>query len=102
LVFARIATLAQTQSQRRQLPEVRLTRREHEVLQLLANGYRNGEIAYQLGVALDTVKRHVANICKKFHVRGRRVAIQRAYEYGVLKEAGTAQLVGVSGSSSRG
>jgi DNA-binding NarL/FixJ family response regulator len=102
LVFARIATLARAQSQRRELPEVRLTRREHEVLQLLASGYRNGEIAYQLGVALDTVKRHVANICKKFHVHGRRAVIQRAYEYGALKEAEIAPLVGISGPSSRG
>jgi DNA-binding NarL/FixJ family response regulator len=102
LVFDRIATLARAQSQRRELPEVRLTRREHEVLQLLASGYRNGEIAYQLGVALDTVKRHVANICKKFHVHGRRAVIQRAYEYGALKESEIAPLVGVSGPSSRG
>jgi DNA-binding NarL/FixJ family response regulator len=87
LVFDRIAALARVQSQRRRLPEVRLTRREQEVLQLLARGCRNGEIAYQLGVALDTVKRHVANICKKYQVHGRRAVIQRAYEHKELNEA---------------
>ena len=43
-----------------------LTRREREVLQFMALGHRNGEIAHQLDVALDTVKRHVANICRSF------------------------------------
>ena len=55
------------------------------MLQFIALGHRNGEIAHQLDVALDTVKRHVANICKKFQVHGRRAVIQRAYEHGMLK-----------------
>ena len=102
LVFARIAALSRAQSHSPRLPQVRLTRREREVLQLIARGYRNGEIAHQLGVALDTVKRHVGNICEKFQVHGRRAVLQRAYEQGMLKDAGRARLVGVSGSSISG
>src|SRR5205814_10003957 len=60
LVFARIAALTREQSQRPRLHQVHLTRREREILQLMALGHRNGEIAHQLDVALDTVKRHVA------------------------------------------
>jgi len=97
LVFARIATLTREQSRRPRPHQIYLTRREREVLQLLALGHRNGEIAHQLDVALDTVKRHVANICKKFQVHGRRAVIQWAYEHGMLKDAGRAPLAGVTG-----
>jgi DNA-binding NarL/FixJ family response regulator len=96
LVFARIATLARQQHQRHSLQQVSLTQREREVLQLIALGYRNGEIARHLDVALDTVKRHVANIFKKFHVHGRRAMLQRAYEHGMLKETRYAQPVGAT------
>src|SRR5215471_12679127 len=99
LVFARIAALTREQSQRPRLYQVHLTRREREVLQLMALGCRNGEIAHQLDVALDTVKRHVANICKKFQVHGRRAVIQRAHEHGMLMGTGRAQLAGVAGPS---
>lgn len=99
LVFARIAALTREQGQRPRLHQVHLTRREHEVLQLMALGHRNGEIAHQLDVALDTVKRHVANICKKFQVHGRRAVVQRAYEHGMLKGTGHAPLAGVAGPS---
>ncbi|HEY7495298.1 MAG TPA: response regulator transcription factor [Candidatus Tectomicrobia bacterium] len=88
LVFARIAALTREQSQRPRLHQVHLTPREREVLQLMTLGNRNGEIAHQLDVALDTVKRHVANICKKFQVHGRRAVIQRAYEHGMLHGTG--------------
>lgn len=95
LVFARIAALAR-QQRRHSRQQVSLTPREHEVLQLLGRGCRNGEIAHQLDVALDTVKRHVANIFKKFQVHGRRAVIQRAYEQGLLKEIRHAPFVGVT------
>jgi DNA-binding NarL/FixJ family response regulator len=85
LVFARIATLARERSQHHLPHQTTLTRRECEVLQLMALGYRNGDVARQLGMALDTVKRHVANIYKKLQVHGRRAVIQHAYEYGMLK-----------------
>jgi DNA-binding NarL/FixJ family response regulator len=99
LVFARIAALAHAHNQLHLPHQVHLTRRECEVLQLMALRYHNGEIALQLGVALDTVKRHVANIFKKFQVHGRRAVIQKAYEHGLLTEAGGTPLVGVSDPS---
>jgi DNA-binding NarL/FixJ family response regulator len=101
LVFARIAALTREQSQRPRPHPVHLTQREREVLQLMALGHRNGEIAHQLEVALDTVKRHVANICKKFQVHGRRAVLQRAYEHGMLKGVGRAPLAGIAGPSGR-
>ena len=97
LVFARIAALTRTHSQHPPLPPVHLTRRECEVLQLMAHGHRNGEIASHLAVALETVKRHVANLGKKLQVHGRRAVIQHAYARGLLQGAGRAPWAGVAG-----
>jgi LuxR family transcriptional regulator, maltose regulon positive regulatory protein len=52
-------------------PSDPLTTREHEVLQLLLNGASNREIAHHLVLSMNTVKRHVLNICRKFDVRSR-------------------------------
>jgi LuxR family transcriptional regulator, maltose regulon positive regulatory protein len=55
-----------------------LTAREREVLQLLLDGASNQEIAYHLVVSLNTVKKHVANICGKINVRSRAQVIAKA------------------------
>jgi LuxR family maltose regulon positive regulatory protein len=55
-----------------------LTRREREVLQLLAAGASNREIARRLVLSLGTVKKHVSNICSKLDVQSRTQAIARA------------------------
>jgi DNA-binding NarL/FixJ family response regulator len=48
-----------------------LTRREVEVLKLLAEGLFNKEIAYTLSISEKTVKNHVSNIFKKINVSDR-------------------------------
>ena len=48
-----------------------LTPREREVLQLIAEGKSNQEIAIQLQISLGTVKKHVTNILEKMHLRSR-------------------------------
>jgi LuxR family maltose regulon positive regulatory protein len=55
-----------------------LTRREREVLQLLAEGASNREIAQRLIVSTGTVKKYVYNICGKLGVRSRTQALARA------------------------
>lgn len=49
----------------------RLTKREREVIQLIAQGMSNKEIAQQLNLATNTVKSHVHNALEELHVRTR-------------------------------
>ena len=57
----------------------RLTPREREVLDLLAVGHYYKEIAGQLHISLDTVKRHISHIYGKLHVQNRTEAINKAF-----------------------
>ncbi|HEV8298744.1 MAG TPA: response regulator transcription factor [Acidimicrobiales bacterium] len=52
-----------------------LTRREADVLALLADGLRNNDIAEGLYVSVDTVKTHLRNIYRKLHVTTRSQAV---------------------------
>ena len=51
--------------------EVPLTRRESEVLEQLAHGLTNKEIALALGISYETVKEHVQHILRKVGVNDR-------------------------------
>jgi len=53
-----------------------LTRREREILQLLAMGLSNQEMAEKLVIAEGTLKRHVANLYQKLGVHNRTQAIR--------------------------
>ena len=55
-----------------------LTRREQEVLRLLATGASNQDIAQTLVISLETVKKHVSNLLGKLGVRSRAQAIVEA------------------------
>ena len=55
----------------------KLTPRENEILALLAKGLLYKEIAAQLQISLDTVKRHCFNIYEKLHVKNRTEAINK-------------------------
>ncbi len=57
-----------------------LSPREREVLALLVSGASNQEIAEQLVIAPNTVKRHVKHILAKLQVSNRTEAVIRAYE----------------------
>jgi len=61
-----------------------LTRRELEILRLMAGGYSNGEIADTLGTAEGTVKNHASSILSKLGVRDRTRAVLKALELGVI------------------
>jgi LuxR family transcriptional regulator, maltose regulon positive regulatory protein len=64
-----------------------LSERELEVLRLLAVGKPNREIAGELFVAVDTVKKHVTHIFEKLGAANRTQATARARELGLLADA---------------
>lgn len=70
------------------LPELRyneiLSRRELEVLQLMAEGCSNQEIADQLFVSVHTVKTHTTNIYEKLQVKRRTQAVVKAREFNLI------------------
>jgi DNA-binding NarL/FixJ family response regulator len=67
------------------LPE-HLTRREREVLALIAEGFSNQEIATQLYLAPSTVKWYVHSILRKLEVDSRIKAVSRARELHLTSE----------------
>jgi len=61
-----------------------LTKREVEILRLIAGGYSNREIADALGTAEGTVKNHASSILSKLGVRDRTRAVLKALELGFI------------------
>ena len=56
-----------------------LTRREHEILELLAKGYFYKEIGSNLGISMNTVRSHLKHIYEKLHVQSRKDAAQKFF-----------------------
>ena len=61
-----------------------LTKREVEILRLMAGGYSNREIADALGTAEGTIKNHASSILSKLGVRDRTRAVLKALERGYI------------------
>jgi DNA-binding CsgD family transcriptional regulator/pimeloyl-ACP methyl ester carboxylesterase len=64
-------------------PSENLTRRELEVLRLVAAGESNSQIARRLGLSTHTVERHAANLYRKIGARGRADATAYALRHGL-------------------
>jgi LuxR family maltose regulon positive regulatory protein len=64
-----------------------LTRRETEILPLLAEGLNNNEIADRLCIAPVTVKKHLQNIFKKLGAKNRLEALKKSHEIGVVTQS---------------
>jgi two-component system, NarL family, response regulator LiaR len=62
------------------LAETGISKREFDVLELMAKGLSNQEIADKLFVSLNTVKTHTANLLVKLEAKRRTQAIQKAKE----------------------
>ena len=62
-----------------------LTAREQDVLALLADGYRNREIAERLGISEHTVKFHLAAIFGKLGASTRTEAVRKGLKLGLIE-----------------
>ena len=60
-----------------------LTRREHDVIALLAEGLSNRQIGSRLGIAPDTAKFHVGRVIDKLDATGRTDAVAHAARCGI-------------------
>lgn len=64
-----------------------LTKREVEILRLVAEGESNKTIGDKLGIAEGTVKIHVKGLLKKLHAPGRTAAVREAVHQGLIRMA---------------
>ena len=79
-VLDRLAQLS-----RQEQPSTLLSGRESEVLQAMATGAANKQIALELSITESTVKTHVANIFHKLEASGRTEAVTKALQMGLIK-----------------
>ena len=66
------------------LQELGITRREHEILELIANGLSNREIADKLFVSENTVKTHSSRLFDKLSAKRRTQAVQIGKDLGLI------------------
>lgn len=81
--YARLAALSSPQVAAGENPD--LTPRELQVLDLIATGASNQEIANLLSISIHTTKSHVRNILNKLHAANRRQATRFAARRGILR-----------------
>ncbi|MEV0221580.1 response regulator transcription factor [Streptomyces sp. NPDC050704] len=81
-----IASYSRSDERARPVPRlVGLTKREQEVLVLIANGLSNAEISGRLVISLPTVKTHVSSLLAKLQARDRAQLVIIAYESGLAE-----------------
>jgi DNA-binding NarL/FixJ family response regulator len=79
------ATMIKKEEQKEEVPAPRLTPREMEVLEHVAQGMNNREIAKALFISENTVKNHVRNILEKLHLHSRMEAVVYAVREKLLE-----------------
>ena len=85
LLFERLASFRQELGSRQDQKLKNFTRRETEILQLVAHDLSNKEIASLLGLEVQTVKNYVHNILEKLRVQNRRDAATYARSCGLVE-----------------
>ena len=82
----KLAELMLTEARKGEVGDERLiTKREEEVLQLIADGLSTPEVASKLYISQKTVKNHLASIYEKLNARDRTQAVITAVRMGIVK-----------------
>lgn len=68
-------------------PTSKLTPRESQILQLIADGYANKEIAERLVISPSTVHSHLTNLMQKLELTKRHELVQYARQHGLIPDA---------------
>ena len=79
-----IETTAQKEIDLQEIAKLGISKRELDVLQLMAGGLSNDEIAAKLFVSLNTVKTHSSNIFLKLDVKRRTQAVEKAKRLNII------------------
>ena len=79
-----IRLLKHTRELDKKSPLFELSKRETQVLKLIANGHNNAEIAEQLFISVKTVRSHVSNLLSKLQLRDRTQAAVHAWQHGLM------------------
>jgi DNA-binding NarL/FixJ family response regulator len=79
----------------------RLTKREHEVLALMAEGLQHDEIGQRLFISPKTVGTHVEHILRKLGARGRAQAIAIAYHHRILQPGPAPAVLNVAAATEK-
>jgi DNA-binding NarL/FixJ family response regulator len=80
-----VSMLAEVQALPIEGPEDIVSKREEEVLQLIADGCSSIEVAERLFISQKTVKNHLASIYHKLDARDRTQAVLRAVRMGIVR-----------------
>lgn len=75
---------AVTDTAGQELHAINLTQREHQILNLVASGLSNQEIANHIFLSRHTVETHIRSVYRKLAVTNRTKAVSRAREMGLL------------------
>lgn len=76
-IARKVVSRFQKSSSQQKKEEFQLTPREDEILDLIAQGFRNKEIAEKLFVSVNTIRTHIYNIYEKLHVQSRVEALNK-------------------------
>ncbi|MBW3602533.1 MAG: response regulator transcription factor [Actinobacteria bacterium] len=84
-LLSQFSAMARRDERREDVRSPRLTKREMEVLTLIARGMNNRDIARELFISENTVKNHVRNILEKLHLHSRMEAVVYAVREKLLE-----------------
>jgi DNA-binding CsgD family transcriptional regulator len=79
-----IETTSPVEINQKEIEKLGISKRELDVLNLMANGFSNEEIAAKLFVSLNTIKTHSSNIFLKLDVKRRTQAVEKAKRLNII------------------